>query len=81
MCTAYGVVVDPGGTASSAGTMGFGGSETSRGEARWHGCCLAIAELSRRGLVKDEESIAESVRWVVKVSLRSSSALITGFDV
>ena len=81
VCTADGVVVDPGGTASSAGTMGFGGSETSRGEARWHGCCLAIAELSRRGLVKDEESIAESVNWVVKVSLRYSYGLTKGLDI
>jgi len=68
VCTDYGIVVDPGGTASSGGTMGFGGSETTRGEARWHGCCLAIAELARRGLVKEEEAIAESVNWVIKVS-------------
>jgi len=65
--TAFGVVIDPGGTASTGGTMGFGGAESMRGEARWHGCCLAIAELSRRGLVKDEEAIAESVKWVIKV--------------
>jgi len=49
--------------------MGFGGAESVRGEARWHGCCLAIAELARRGLVKDDDAISESVQWVIKASL------------
>lgn len=65
--TTAGTVLDPGGNAfGGAGTMGFGGSETSRGEARWHGTCLAIAELARRGLVRDE-AIGVAIPWVLKV--------------
>lgn len=64
--------------------MGFGGAESVRGEARWHGCCLAIAELARRGLVKDDDAISESVQWVIKASLvwRRSlrHTLMLGFD-
>ncbi|OCF31205.1 cofactor D [Kwoniella heveanensis BCC8398] len=63
--TAFGTVIDPGGSSTSGGTLGFGGLETSRGEARWHGVCLALAEMARRGLV-DEEAIGEAVEWVVK---------------
>lgn len=66
--TDFGVVVDPGGTASTGGTMGFGGAETTRGEARWHGCCLAIAEMARRGLITDTKAISQAVDWVLKVS-------------
>ena len=47
--------------------MGFGGAESLRGDARWHGVCLALAELARRGLVK-EEVLGETVTWVLKVS-------------
>jgi hypothetical protein len=47
--------------------MGFGGNESVRGEARWHGVCLALAELARRGLLKGEE-VRRAVEWVVKVS-------------
>jgi hypothetical protein len=47
--------------------MGFGGAETVRGEARWHGVCLAVAEMARRGLLK-HEAIGEAVKWVLKVS-------------
>lgn len=79
--TPFGFIVDPGGTASSDGTMGFGGADTSRGEARWHGCCLAIAELARRGLVKREEAISQAVEWVLKVSDILAILLKTGSHV
>jgi hypothetical protein len=46
--------------------MGFGGAESLRGDARWHGVCLALAELARRGLVK-EDVLGETVTWVLKV--------------
>lgn len=60
-----GTVVDPGGNAGGNGTMGLGGQETSRGEARWHGVCLAVAELARRGLFP-AVAVDEAVPWVVK---------------
>jgi hypothetical protein len=63
--TPQGLVVDPGGSAPG-GIMGFGGNESVRGEARWHGVCLALAELARRGLLKGEE-VRRAVEWVVKV--------------
>ncbi|WWC58144.1 uncharacterized protein I303_100679 [Kwoniella dejecticola CBS 10117] len=63
--TSFGTVIDPGGTSTSGGTMGFGGLESTRGEARWHGVCLALAEMARRGLVRDEE-IGNAVKWVIK---------------
>jgi len=47
--------------------MGFGGAESVRGDARWHGVCLALAELARRGIVR-EEVLEETVTWVLKVS-------------
>ena len=37
-----------------------------RGESRWHGVCLAVAEMARRGLVRGE-LVAEAVTWVLKV--------------
>lgn len=46
--------------------MGFGGSESVRGESRWHGVCLALAELARRGLIGDD-AVGETVKWVLKV--------------
>lgn len=46
--------------------MGLGGDDTARGEARWHGVCLAVAEMARRGLVQDE-AIDEAVQWAIKV--------------
>lgn len=52
--------------------MGFGGAESLRGDARWHGVCLALAELARRGLVK-EEFLGETVAWVLKVSRSATS--------
>ncbi|WWD08947.1 hypothetical protein V865_007062 [Kwoniella europaea PYCC6329] len=64
--TSFGTVIDPGGSSSTGGTMGFGGVETTRGEARWHGVCLALAEMARRGLIKEEEQIGNAVKWVVK---------------
>ena len=68
--TSAGMVLDPGGnpagSGQGSGTMGFGGSETNRGEARWHGVCLAIAELARRGLVIGD-AIASAIPWVLKV--------------
>ena len=66
--TAYGFVVDPGGIHVSDGTLGLGGLELSRGEARWHGCCLAIAEMARRAHVRGE-AVAEAVQWAGKVSM------------
>ncbi|WWC99224.1 hypothetical protein V866_006120 [Kwoniella sp. B9012] len=64
--TSFGTVIDPGGSSSSGGTMGFGGVETTRGEARWHGVCLAVAEMARRGLIKEEVQIGSAVKWVIK---------------
>lgn len=63
--TKFGTVIDPGGSAGGNGTMGLGGQETSRGEARWHGVCLAVAELARRGLLP-AEAVDEVIPWVVK---------------
>lgn len=60
--------------------MGFGGAESVRGDARWHGVCLALAELARRGLVR-EEMLEETVTWVLKVSqLSGNQAEIRGTD-
>ncbi|WVR03591.1 hypothetical protein IAU60_000583 [Kwoniella sp. DSM 27419] len=61
----FGSVIDPGGSPSSGGTMSFGGLETSRGEARWHGVCLALAEMARRGSISGD-AIGEAVEWVCK---------------
>jgi hypothetical protein len=47
--------------------MGFGGAETTKGEARWHGCCLALAEMARRGLIKEDEATSQTVAWALKV--------------
>jgi hypothetical protein len=63
--SSFGTIVDPGGS-GSGGTMGFGGAESIRGDARWHGVCLALAELARRGLVR-EDMLGETVTWVLKV--------------
>ena len=63
--SSFETIVDPGGS-GSGGTMGFGGAESLRGDARWHGVCLALAELARRGLMK-EEVLRETVTWVLKV--------------
>ncbi|ORX34799.1 armadillo-type protein [Kockovaella imperatae] len=63
--TAYGVVVDPGGTDATEGTMGLGGLELTRGEARWHGCCLAIAEMARRALIR-VQAVQQVVQWALK---------------
>jgi hypothetical protein len=62
--TSFGTIVDPGGNAPG-GTMGFGGAETVKGEARWHGVCLALAEMARRGLLLEEAD--QAVEWVLKV--------------
>lgn len=63
--SSFNTIVDPGGS-GSGGTMGFGGAESLRGDARWHGVCLALAELARRGLVR-EEVLGETVTWILKV--------------
>lgn len=63
--TPFGTIVDPGGS-SAGGAMGFGGAESVRGESRWHGVCLALAEMARRGLIA-EEAIGQTVTWVLKV--------------
>jgi hypothetical protein len=68
--TSYGTIIDPGGSASG-GTMGFGGLETTRGEARWHGVCLALAEMARRGLIED---VGDVVEWTLKVGGRRYQA-------
>jgi hypothetical protein len=64
--SSFGTIVDPGGS-GAGGAMGFGGAESVRGDARWHGVCLALAELARRGLVR-VEVMEETVTWVLKVS-------------
>lgn len=61
-----GTIVDPGGS-NAGGAMGFEGAESVRGEARWHGVCLALAELARRGLL-GADVMPETVKWVLKVS-------------
>lgn len=66
--TEYGTVIDPGGSDHSGGTMGFGGVEIGRGEGRWHGVCLALAECGRRGLI-GEDLVQEALAWVLRVSL------------
>lgn len=63
--TAFGTVVDPGGSAGGGGAMGLGGLEATRGEGRWHGVCLAVAEMARRGLLSPE-AVADVVPWVIK---------------
>ena len=74
--TSFGTVLDPGGN-PPGGTMGFGSAETTRGEARWHGCCLAVAELARRGLIGPEH-IADAVMWALKVRRCSRPSLTPG---
>lgn len=58
METHFGTILDPGGS--------NGGDGTNKGESRWHGVCLAVAEMARRGLVKGD-AVGEAVRWVMKV--------------
>lgn len=67
--TESGLVIDPGGSDHFGGTMGFGGVEVQKGEGRWHGVCLALAECARRGLISGEMA-GEVLEWVVKVRLR-----------
>lgn len=66
--TSQGKVIEPGGSAFGADDgFGLGSKEIMRGESRWHGVCLAVAEMARRGLVRGE-LVAEAVTWVLKVS-------------
>lgn len=53
--TDKGKVLDPGGGA------GHGG------EGRWHGICLAIAEMARRGVV-DRKAISSLLPWAIRVN-------------
>lgn len=55
--------------------MGFGGDETVRGEARWHGVCLALAELARRGLLLGD-TVERAVSWLFKVILSEACTLL-----
>ncbi|TYJ51709.1 hypothetical protein B9479_007714 [Cryptococcus floricola] len=61
-----GGIIDPGGSPHTGGTFALsGGIETSRGESRWHGVCLALGEMARRGLVHSEQ-VGEAVEWVLR---------------
>ncbi|WVQ76181.1 hypothetical protein IAR50_005840 [Cryptococcus sp. DSM 104548] len=61
-----GSIIDPGGSPHTGGTFALsGGIETQRGEARWHGVCLALGEMARRGLVH-EEQVWEAMEWVLR---------------
>lgn len=51
--TDRGKIVDPGGG--------------SNGEAKWHGLCLALAEMGRRGLIEND-MVKDLLSWAVKVS-------------
>lgn len=53
--TDKGKVLDPGGGAGPGG------------ESRWHGICLALAEMARRGIV-GEEAIGSLLPWAIRVS-------------
>jgi hypothetical protein len=55
--TAQGRILEPGGG--------------SRGDARWHGVCLALAETARRGLI-DQERLGEMLPWVIQVRRRKN---------
>lgn len=50
--TDRGKIVDPGGG--------------SNGEAKWHGLCLALAEMGRRGLIEND-MVKDLLSWAVKV--------------
>lgn len=50
--TDRGKIVDPGGG--------------SNGEAKWHGLCLALAEMGRRGLIEND-MVKDMLSWAVKV--------------
>lgn len=64
--TSFGTIVDPGGSAAGGGhALSLGGLEVARGEGRWHGVCLAVAEMARRGLL-GEEAVAKVVPLIVK---------------
>ncbi|KAJ9100981.1 hypothetical protein QFC19_005377 [Naganishia cerealis] len=49
--TERGNVIDPGGG--------------SNGDAKWHGLCLALAEMGRRGLIEDD-MVGDLLGWAVK---------------
>jgi hypothetical protein len=38
-------------------------------EGRWHGACLAVAELGRRGCLEAGEHLEELIPWLLRVSL------------
>lgn len=41
--------------------------DSGGGEAKWHGVCLALAELARRGLITGE-MMPNLLPWVIKVN-------------
>lgn len=49
----------------------------SNGEAKWHGLCLALAEMGRRGLIGDDV-VDDLLRWAIKV--RASVSFIRQAD-
>lgn len=59
--TERGKVVDPGGG--------------SNGDAKWHGLCLALAEMGRRGLVEDD-MVGDLLGWAIKARKLSASCIV-----
>jgi hypothetical protein len=41
---------------------------SSEASSKWHGCCLALAEMARRGLVEGD-MMDDLLPWVMKVGL------------
>jgi hypothetical protein len=58
-------------TTSANGALEFDGMPTIT-EGSWHGACLAVAEMARRGMVR-ETKLEDVVGWVRKVYCFDSS--------